>query len=110
MSKRDDFRQSENDPDYDPNYPSQEQIAAIIAWPYSDYKGLLEFCKSIWHWSDWATSRGNSYRFATGGWSGNEDIIDAMQQNHIFWMECRESSHRGGLFKFKIPQRPKPTK
>jgi len=91
----------------DDNYPDEEQLAKIKAWPYDDFQGLVDFCIAIWTFKDWATRKGRSCRFATGGWSGNEDIIEALQENHLFWMSCWESSHRGGLFKFKLPKPPK---
>lgn len=39
--------------------------------------------------------------FITGGWSPNEDVIEAMHRNTILWMLCWESSHRGGKFVFE---------
>lgn len=48
--------------------------------------------------------RGNGYwRFATGGWSGNEDIIDAMCKNLVPWALTWEKSERGGLHVFHAP-------
>ena len=38
----------------------------------------------------------------TGGWSGNEDIISAMESDLIFWRQTWEKSIRGGRYEFKI--------
>ena len=38
--------------------------------------------------------------FVTGGWSGNEDVIEAMRANHLFWILYWESSNRGGRHAF----------
>jgi hypothetical protein len=43
-------------------------------------------------------------RIATGGWSGMEDLMDAITGNWrlmYFW----ESTHRGGLYVFRVPVR-----
>jgi len=43
--------------------------------------------------------------FATGGWSGAEDLIDAMLNQ--FWIKYRHIEwKRGGLFVFEVPARP----
>jgi hypothetical protein len=36
----------------------------------------------------------------TGGWSGNEDIINALQQNVVFWTKYWRTSKRGGFYAF----------
>lgn len=86
------------------NYPEEDELDKIKNWPYEDFKGLLDYCMSLWTYSDYATKRGSNYRFATGGWSGNESIIYALEENKIFWMSCWMLSARGGLYKFKIPK------
>lgn len=89
----------------DDNYPTQEELDKIKSWPHTDFVGLVDFCISIWTFGDWATRKGSRCRFATGGWSGNEDIIEALRENRVFWMSCWDSSHRGGLYIFKLPRR-----
>jgi hypothetical protein len=37
----------------------------------------------------------------TGGWSGNEVIIEALTKT-IFWSFCWEKSWRGGHYEFKL--------
>ena len=46
----------------------------------------------------------DSYHFNTGGWSGNEEIIDALQRNAMFWARCWEMSKRGGEHVFRLPE------
>ena len=43
-------------------------------------------------------------RFATGGWSENEELIGAFQANRFAWLVTWQLSARGGLFIFKVPQ------
>ena len=42
------------------------------------------------------------YELATGGWSGNEDLIVAMSDNHPFWSAAWVRSESGGLHVFRI--------
>lgn len=39
---------------------------------------------------------------ATGGWSGNEEMISALQHS-FFWFSYWEMSKRGGAFTFHVP-------
>ena len=93
-------------------YPTEDEIDAIVNWPIGDYKGLMEFVKSIWWMPDlsWREQgpelswreQGEIYHISTGGWSGNEEIISAMQDNNLFWTMCWHSSRRGGHYIFEI--------
>lgn len=39
---------------------------------------------------------------ATGGWSGNESIVSALQRS-FFWFAYWEQSRRGGAYWFQVP-------
>lgn len=49
-------------------------------------------------------------RIVTGGWSGNEDVIGVLERGlegnstTMFSMAYWDSSHRGGLHVYRIPQ------
>ena len=86
-------------------YPTDEELKRIAEWDISKngIDGLLELIESIW----WCPEYG--YGFAEGklqlhtlGWSGNEDIIAALQANFIFWSIYWKSSERGGHYFFEI--------
>lgn len=49
-----------------------------------------------------AKKRGNYWRFATGGWSGCESVINAISPvvHGLAW----RSSHRGGLHIYMVPK------
>ena len=95
-------------------YPTEETLEEIRNWKFKDleeFKDLFDFIKPIWKYSDceyWDEVDG-LYDISTGGWSGNEEIIGAMQKNYIFWWTCWELSMRGGHFKFKL-RKPRPIK
>lgn len=86
----------------DGDYPDDNEIQRIKDWPLEDVMGLIEFVKSIWHWRDYAERNGNKFELHTGGWSGNEEIIEALMDT-MFWSMCWESSRRGGHYYFEIP-------
>lgn len=85
-------------------YPTEDELQRIRAWDAHDPSGLLEFVRGCWTWADTHFKQeGNAYTLSTGGWSGNEDLLAALQQNAVFWLLCWKSSHRGGRFEFEIP-------
>ena len=89
-------------------YPTMETCYKIRSWPTDDFKGMMEFVKSIWkyseYWSEKETEEGTEYHLSTGGWSGNEDLIQAMGENGMFWILCWHQSTRGGHFIFKVSE------
>lgn len=87
-------------------YPTEEELTAITNWPLTDCDGLWDELVRLWHFPTYISQEGGMWRLATGGWSGNEDIICALRSNHMFWMFCWQSSHRGGLHWY-TPWHPK---
>lgn len=97
------------------DYPTEEDLQKILNWsvsiPEADknkpIKGepwypFFDFVESIWWCADWGFRReGNVYYLSTGGWSGNESIIDAMQSNFVFWAQWWEQTRRGGHYIFR---------
>jgi hypothetical protein len=88
----------------DLKYPSDEELEKIKTWDYSDYHGLMEFIQSLWEFDAWGFNRldraAEIYMISTGGWSGNEDIIQAMESNIMFWSLYWYQSRRGGHYIF----------
>lgn len=84
------------------SYPDSKDIRKIKKWPYTDFLGLIEFIRPLVEPMGRVTvKRSGRVEIATGGWSGNEEIIGAMRSNYGVWSLTWESSHRGGLFVFK---------
>jgi hypothetical protein len=88
-------------------YPTDEELAAIESWEVVDIMGLVEYVMDLWHWSDYATLTHDVDKclleLHTGGWSGNESIIDTLMGT-MFWGACWEKSMRGGHYWFDIPK------
>jgi hypothetical protein len=93
-------------------YPTDEALLKIEKWPFEDLSGLMEFIKELWWEVEWGWQEKEKtkflghtvtlYKISTGGWSGNEDLIEAMGRNDMFWMMCWASSRRGGHFEFEV--------
>ena len=91
----------------DEGYPTDAALDVIRLWPFTDAKGWFRFIESIWHLADWGwKERDNEYHISTAGWSGNESIIGAMQENHVLWTLTWVQSRRGGHYIFEVRQVP----
>ncbi len=85
------------------DYPHEADLKRIRDWPFGEWKSFMELVTDIWNHDYGQISQGNSrWTFVTGGWSGNEDILAAMQQNIGFWSQCWHSSYRGGQWEFEV--------
>ena len=90
--------------DFD-GYPDDQELQRIREWPHKDFPALMEFVRTLWKWNDWGWSQqGRKYRISTGGWSGNESLISALEGNVMFWMMCWHQSKRGGHYTFIVPK------
>jgi hypothetical protein len=87
------------------DYPNNEQLNRIREWNSKDFSSLMAYVYEIWnidYGSYWQKDRGREiYRLHTGGWSGNEDIITAMQDNFLFWSTYFYQYRRGGHYTFR---------
>ena len=86
-------------------YPEQFELNVIAQWAAKYYR-MMDFIKARWHYANDGYWRQNGRLFflSTGGWSGNEEIISAMQKNWIFWMFCWRVSRYGGHYVFRLPE------
>ena len=82
-------------------YPSDETLEEIRSWPINGgVRYWLDFCSHAWN-SRYGAVRyqGHKLELVTGGWSGNESVLSAMEINPL-WVITWLSSHRGGLHRF----------
>lgn len=103
----------------DDGYPTDAALALIEKWHWTDCGGLFDFVKSIWHLASWGwrevdasalptdsseynKNGGAILLISTAGWSGNESIIRALQDNWMAWSLCWIQSRRGGHYIFKL--------
>ena len=93
------------------DYPDSADIERVKQWTFHEpdsFVKFMEFFRSIGnYWPSDApfgwTQNGRIYHVSTGGWSGNEEILEAMQDNLTFWMVCWREHRRGGHYVFTLP-------
>lgn len=87
-------------------YPSEPELKQISQWQHNDLLGLFEFIVSIWEYADigYARRKGRKFWLSTGGWSGNEEIIGALKENHVAYGLTAYSWRRGGHYVFYVPK------
>ena len=97
------------EPEFDRDgYPTEETLKVISKWK-DTYPRWIEYVTKAWMWperireevTDDVFSEGAIVlKFSTGGWSGNESIINAMREN-MYWFLFWRSSRRGGHYELK---------
>lgn len=97
----------------DDGYPTEEMLDKIAKWEYN-FNELMRFIEPHWQYGKdgyWYENqvgelreRLTQYNVSTAGWSGNEDIIRALQKNSIFWSLCWVQSKRGGHYIFEVKE------
>jgi hypothetical protein len=84
--------------------PTKEELKKIEKWSAKDCSGLMDFIHGIWEYADcgYWVQKDKIYNISTGGWSGNEDIMGALERNWMFWILCWQESRRGGHYIFHV--------
>jgi len=93
-------------------YPTTAALQAIREWTIrspADCHALLRFVWPLWWVAGWGWRErlaDNTLRYvlATGGWSGNEDLIRALQANEPFMRAAWVRSEPGGRHTFHVPE------
>ena len=100
-------------------YPEDRELEKIENWVISstqDCMDLMDIVKSLWSYPNYFSMTYKSgvgknpvfkFNLSTGGWSGNESIIGALQKNYMFWALTWFSSQRGGHYVFEVKHKPK---
>lgn len=83
-------------------YPTDEELKRIEEWDIKDMVGLADYVCELWSDCGSVNLHNNKrdLTLATGGWSGNEEIIEALAKT-VFWSLFWDSSHRGGKYIFR---------
>lgn len=96
----------------DDGYPTECGIAAVQVF-HGSPAALVDLLEQMWwtptlmtvdEWLDAQLRVVVRVSLVTGGWSGNEQLIDALGGS-MFHLRFWESSHRGGLHVYEVPKR-----
>lgn len=91
-------------------YPTEaflEEIETAKLNSRADCKKLAEIVVNAWHVCGSAKIEDGLLVLVTGGWSGNESLQYALHANFMFAALCWESSHRGGLYIYRVEEAAK---
>lgn len=96
-------------------YPTDSAITMIESWPWDNPDGWFSKIRELWWAPDWGwtttveqevewekTKSYTVHSVSTGGWSGNEALIRAMESNDMLWHTTWWQSRRGGHYIFKV--------
>lgn len=98
----------------DEGYPTEEFISFIKTYKPSEKIPLLTFVETVlpnvWYMPDWGFKLHRKYKgkrkleLHTGGWSGNEDIINAIKSNILLthWKLKYVMWRTGGHYYFEL--------
>lgn len=94
------------EPRFDQHGYPDDRTLFELEWRRRDPAAWLNYAKAAWnqHYGKVDVKDGR-FHFATGGWSGNESVIEAMRKNTL-WALLWDSSHRGGLHVLRAPTPP----
>lgn len=89
----------------DDGYPTDETLEAIKNFEVNgdeDCEKLLQMASQVWLYPDYFTKDEPTgcWFVSTGGWSGNEDVIRALVENHVFWALYWKQTQVGGHYVF----------
>lgn len=87
-------------------YPTKAELKKIREWNYLKPMELIEYIRPYWKKYGNMKITGKkviNLQMSTGGWSGNESIIEALNSiNNLFFTLWWQKSERGGHYWFKI--------
>ena len=94
-------------------YPEEHELEKIRSWDYKDVFEMIEYIAERWNYGDYGFKREWEYNclfnryelhlwLHTCGWSGNEEIIEAILDNVWFKGLWYAEWRRGGHYKFII--------
>ena len=89
------------------DYPTKKELKSIREWKFdgNNIENFLQNLEDVWNsnYGQFILSGKRIIKLSlhTRGWSGNEDIINALKES-FFWIPYWQKSCRGGHYYFKI--------
>lgn len=84
-------------------YPTSEALLEVARYDVikQGIHGYLKLIKSLWYYPDRFILKKDELYLSTGGWSGNESVIESMRQNFFFFI-AHTKWQRGGHYWFDL--------
>lgn len=96
-------------------YPEEHELRYIEEYDLIKNSAvtLIEYVRDLWKYEDYFTAEEDGegllkLEMHTGGWSGNEDIIEALRKNPLFFALYWQSTFRGGHYYFEVELAERP--
>ena len=89
-------------------YPDESILRKIKRWDGKDVTKMVNLIEESWNITygayqiKWINSKRYKLTLITGGWSGNESVMAAINKNKWFDMFYWQMSKRGGLHEYEI--------
>ena len=88
-------------------YPDESILRKIKRWDGKDVEIMIGWIMEAWNGTYGSLflfegSKKKKLTLITGGWSGNEDVMSAINKNMFFDMLFWQMSKRGGLHEYEI--------
>jgi hypothetical protein len=80
-------------------YPEEHELVALSMMGV-DWETTVDYLKRLWRWDNYIFVNQDEMSLSTGGWSGHEEIIEALKKS-TWWKMYWYSSRRGGHYIFK---------
>ena len=79
-------------------YPEEDELAKLREWPAEDFDGAMRFLAERWNWDHYIREVAPGvWTVSTGGWSGHEDMIAALEESWVWGLHWR-NHRRGGHY------------
>lgn len=88
-------------------YPTPETLETVKKWDCigrENKLALLAYVHKAWWAPEYFRIENDRYYVSTVGWSGNEDLIIALERNFLFWGMCWVQSRCGGHYIFEVDE------
>lgn len=84
-------------------YPTDETIRKLERWEYP-FHGIVSVLEIIFQDYGNVSLEDRQLILATGGWSGCEEAVCALDNNMLFHAFCWQMSKRGGYHEYTLPK------
>jgi hypothetical protein len=79
-------------------YPTEAELERVRFWSVTEALGWVDYVSGLWEYGEpYCRRTQRRWYLSTGGWSGNESVIEAMHDS-ILWGFAFLAHRRGGHY------------